>query len=661
MVARILVPLFVFFGASHTLLAQEADAQADVSVSAEGQIEPSRVPLFPTSAFASRSQLAGAQLSPDGNRIASRGNLDGEDFVFLFDGSTGQPIGKMGVGEGQRVRWLRWAGNDKIVLSVAAFDEYNRYYSMVFVLDLAENNVFPIREKIGVRDQDNVIHIDESGSHILLMMPRRVGRAPTVFRYPLSEDGDREEVLDPKSGVWDWKVDSDGVVRIGIGFGRSKMQMYYRSTASDKLEVVEELRFEELRKPNGNFRYFEVLGVPAGTDIGYVLSEDQGGKIALRSYDFSQGNIVATIYEHERLDVNSVGFSRRGQPIWVSYTDDQTQVVWLDEGLRSLHGALSSALSEESIFIQSRSRDDRRMIIAAGGPNDPGGLYLFDQDKRSLEPIGDLKPGLDFRHLARPIAIDYTARDETRIRAYLTLPLGREPKNLPLVIMPHGGPYGARDSLRYDDWVQLLANRGYAVVQPNFRGSGGYGDEFFDLGIGEVGRGMQDDLDDAMDWLVQQGIADSDRVCIVGASYGGYAAIWGITRNPERYRCAASWAGVTDWETMLRYDKRFLGRQGSRRWRERIEGEDGFDLKNVSPLDRADDISRPLLLAHGTDDGIVNVEQYHLLRVALEKRNALLSTLLIDGEGHSFYDDGNEELWFDTLIDFLNVHNPADP
>lgn len=156
LVARILVPLFVFFGASHTLLAQEADAQADVSASAEGQIETSRVPLFPTSAFASRSQLAGAQLSPDGNRIASRGNIDGEDFVFLFDGSTGQPIGKMGVDEGQRVRWLRWAGNDKIVLSVAAFDEYNRYYSMVFVLDLAENNVFPIREKVGVRDQDNV-------------------------------------------------------------------------------------------------------------------------------------------------------------------------------------------------------------------------------------------------------------------------------------------------------------------------------------------------------------------------------------------------------------------------------------------------------------------------------------------------------------------------
>ncbi|OYU73496.1 MAG: hypothetical protein CFE45_37170, partial [Burkholderiales bacterium PBB5] len=195
----------------------------------------------------------------------------------------------------------------------------------------------------------------------------------------------------------------------------------------------------------------------------------------------------------------------------------------------------------------SRSEDGKRMLVAAGNEADPGVLYLYEPGAKSLKELAQWRPELDFTQLAQPKPMRYTARDGTVIRGYLTLPRGRDPKGLPLVIMPHGGPFGVRDKLQYNDEVQLLANRGYAVIQPNFRGSGGYGEDFFALGEGQVGRGMQDDIDDAMDWAVAQGIADAKRVCVVGGSYGGYAALWAVLRNPERYVCAASWAGVTDW------------------------------------------------------------------------------------------------------------------
>jgi dipeptidyl aminopeptidase/acylaminoacyl peptidase len=218
-----------------------------------------------------------------------------------------------------------------------------------------------------------------------------------------------------------------------------------------------------------------------------------------------------------------------------------------------------------------------------------------------------------------------------------------------------------RDKLQYNDEVQLLANRGYAVLQPNFRGSGGYGEAFEEKGNGQIGRGMQDDIDDAMDWAVEQGIADAGRVCVVGGSYGGYAAIWSVIRNPERYRCAASWAGVTDWDRMLRYDRKFFSRgKYYREWSRTVRGEDVKNLKDVSPYRAAEQLNRPLLLAHGTKDNVVPFKQYTQFEKASRKAPVKPTTLVIKDEGHSFSKPENEKAWYDALEGFLMKHNPPD-
>jgi dipeptidyl aminopeptidase/acylaminoacyl peptidase len=220
------------------------------------------------------------------------------------------------------------------------------------------------------------------------------------------------------------------------------------------------------------------------------------------------------------------------------------------------------------------------------------------------------------------------------------LPRGKSPKNLPLIILPHGGPYGVRDTLDFNSEVQFLASRGYAVLQPNYRGSDSYGEAFYKAGEGQIGRMMQDDLDDGMDWLVNEGIADAKRVCVVGGSYGGYAALWGVIRNPERYRCAASFAGVTDFKRQLRYSRKFLNSRHSRKWKQIVRGDKEFDLDLV--------------------DSNVPFSQFKAMVAAAKAANVAIETKVYEDEGHGFSKRENEQDWYDRLGTFLTKHNPAD-
>lgn len=643
--------------ACQPVVAQEA-VVADDPVPAIEQASD-RPAEISTAAFATRSEVSDADLSPDGSKLALRTSVGEDDVLTVLDTRTQQVLATTNVGmEDSVLAWYRWAGNDKLIMSfylTGRMYQVNFAYSRMLVWDLASGQAFPVGlNRMGIIG-DDVIYVADDGSEILLTAQNRFDSLPEVYRIRLEPEAEPEEVQSKQRDVWSWVADDAGVVRLGLGRVGRKLKVRYRPDANSEFETIAKLSADDDRA-----RFWEVERIISGTDRGYILEEGENGRMGLRVVNYATGEIGETVYENPDWDITRARLDKDGEPLAVYFTDDRDRIVWLREEEQKLQERLEKALPGKEVRIVQRADDDTMFLVSSSSADDPGAIYLFDPAAGRLAMVHKFRPAVDERQLAAPKEIAYDARDGTKIRAVLTLPRGRPAQALPLIILPHGGPYGVRDKLAYDDEVQMLANRGYAVIQPNFRGSGGYGKEFAEAGYGQIGRAMQDDLDDAMDWAVAQGIADPARVCVVGASYGGYAALYSVLRNPERYRCAASFAGVTDWDKQLSYDKRYLTRKASRNWKDRIVGDEtDFDMDSVSVYRLAGNLSRPVLIAHGEEDDNVPFDQYKRFMRAT-KGSKLVTPLVFEEEGHGFFEEENEKVWYDALLAFLAKHNPAD-
>ena len=621
-----------------------------------------RPPKIPAKSFAGRNQLQSPRLSPDGKRLATQATLEGKPQVIVLDTDTRVLIRGLVLTEDFDFEWLRWAGNDRLLIGtsgISKIDGEEYRYTRAMVLDLKTGALTFVGKSGEGLIGDDVLYVDPAGEYVLIALQRTIYDYPSVWRFPLDGTAAKagRQVQAPRTDVWDWYADNSGAVRMGVERLRDRVRFWYRKNPTDSLAMIGTVR-RDGEETDGSV--WDVERIVAGSDEGYALQKGENGRYALRRFNYATRQAGEVIYANPDWDVSEAFLDDDNKPIAAYFTDDRQRVVWFDPVMKSVQARLDKAMKGSEVWVISRAKDDSRMLVWTGHAGDPGALYLFNPGAKSMNQIGSYRPQLDPAQLAVPRPIAVPARDGVTIRGYLTVPKGRAPRNLPLIILPHGGPYGVRDTLEYSDEVQLLANRGYAVIQPNYRGSGGYGDTFEDLGNGQIGRGMQDDIDDTMDWAVKQGLADAKRVCVVGSSYGGYAAMWAVIRNPERYRCAASFAGVSDWKRQLAFNANFFTRKGNRSWRQKVRGEDTFDLDTVSPLKQAARLTRPLLLAHGDKDPTVPFSQFKAMRGALEGMKIPVESLVFKGEGHGFAKAENEQLWYETLERFLATHNPPD-
>jgi len=309
-------------------------------------------------------------------------------------------------------------------------------------------------------------------------------------------------------------------------------------------------------------------------------------------------------------------------------------VTYVDSELRDLQVALGEAFGGQRINLVSWSRDRQKFIVRAEGAGNPGSYFLFDRQRGSADQLADTYPNIPRENVATPQVISYTARDGLEIPAILTLPPGGEVDNLALVVLPHGGPE-AHDTVNFNWMAQFIASRGYAVLQPNFRGSSGYGAAFFEAGHGKWGREMQWDISDGVLDLIDQGVVDPDRVCIVGFSYGGYAALAGATFTPELYRCVVAGAPISDIPQMMAWDRERSSYYswGLRYWQD-IIGDDYTLLREISPALHAENVRAPVLLFHGTDDTVVAFEQSLIMQRALSAAGKDVELVTLDGDDH---------------------------
>lgn len=642
--------------------AQEAATSPDepaATTAAAAAATEAPPPRIPAGHFAKRPAFWDTQLSPDGSMFAYLRELNGETTFVITATGTGKVVRALLPDTEDDISWYRWVTNDKLLLSVSTPGKFfgdDVLYTRLVLVEVGSGVMTRLFARSDVVEADNVVHIAEDGSYVLVAIQQTIYDYPSVQRHELRPGGKITTVQSPRDGVWNWTTDDDGVVRMGTGWYDGKLKVYYRASAADELKLI-----AKLKDGASDEQFFDTLQIVNGSDEGYVLSPGENGRVGLRRFNFARREVIETVFEHPDWDIDSATL-KDGKPYAAFFTADRDEVHWFDPDIAKQYRALRKALGTGEVWVMSRADNNSRLLVYAGQENDPGVLYMFDPAAKKMVEVAQYRPELDFQMLASPRPMQYTARDGMVIRGYLTLPRGRDPKNLPLIIMPHGGPYGIRDKLEYNDEVQLLANRGYAVLQPNYRGSGGYGDALFEAGTGEIGRKMQDDIDDAMDWAVKEGIADPKRVCVVGGSYGGYAALWSVLRNPERYACAASWAGVTDWKKMLRYDRRYLSERVNKRWSARVRGDkEADDLDAVSPYRFAGTLSRPVLLAHGTKDKRVPISQYNIFERATRAAPVPPETLVIKDEGHSFSKPESAQAWYEALDAFLAKHNPPDP
>ena len=614
---------------------------------------------IPIADFAALPFLFDAQISPDGNRIAARVSADGHESIAIWTLNHGTPSAPLLIPAGGN-QSFQWAGDAHLLITltsmfvVAAGDSVLQVpVQQVTSFELATQKSTVLGPGAGF--VQNVIFADPLGRYVLLSSLADMNHTPRVLRVDLAT-GASVEVQPPVHGVWSWFADSNGVVRVGADYEEHRTRIYYRADAQSPLQLVDNRRNSEDDSVIDSVRFL------SNTGRGIVITNAETGRFAVYDYDFTTNTRGAVLFARPDVDVTRAIYNNDGGLDGVAYEDDRPRVHWLNPELERLQARIDRTFPDHTNTILDRSRDGNRVLVFSSAADDPGTYYVFDQAARRMEIFASPYNNLIGRHFATVRAVTYRSRDGLDIPAYLTLPPGRPEHGLPLIVMPHGGPF-ARDSWEFDPQVQFLASRGYAVLQPNYRGSTGYGRQFAERGYGQWGTGMIDDVDDGVDWLVHQGIADGGRVCIMGASYGGYAALWGAMRSPQRYRCAISLAGPTDLQAMLRYDTRyFIARRYVGEWRRKMQGEEHTDLGAVSPLRHPELLRVPTLIAHGERDTNVPPDQSRRLVRALERAHVgNVESVFYPKSAHGFTDAGEAADFYRRVEAFLAAHNPAGP
>jgi dipeptidyl aminopeptidase/acylaminoacyl peptidase len=425
-----------------------------------------------------------------------------------------------------------------------------------------------------------------------------------------------------------------------------------------------EKTWKDALPPEPNVRHAAMLEVQADNPklVSY-LSDEGSDRVCLRRFDL--GTMASTLLScDERVSVGDVFISPSTQkPVAVRYEDGypRTVIVDPDSPDARIVQMLERTFEHQRVTITSTTADGNRMIVLVDSDRNPGDFYIFDRTTKKADFLMSRREWIDPEQMRPMEAIRYKTRDGAVVDGYLTRPAGDPKAAMPLVLMPHGGPHGVRDDWEWHPWVQWLASRGYAVLQVNFRGSGGYGVAHQKAGYRKWGTLMQDDLTDAVRWAIESKVTDANHVCIVGGSYGGYSALMSPVREPDLYRCAVALAGVYDLPSQIaETDGAF--RVSGRRYLDEVLGSDTEELKRMSPIGGIDRLKIPVLIAHGTDDHRVPFNQAKQLRAAMDKAGKTYEWHEYAGEEHGFYKESNHADVLRVMAAFLDKNiGPAAP
>ncbi|MEP1741884.1 MAG: S9 family peptidase [Kangiellaceae bacterium] len=617
------------------------------------------VSKIPVKDFFKNPEFSGLQLSPNGKYLAVLSPIkDRRNIVIMEVDGLKNPRALTSLTK-QDIAGFFWANNDKLVFTLDS--DGNEAFSLFVVNRDGKPKIKTLVAAMSGRSASVVHVLPDDPDHILVQYNGRRIRAADLYKLPLDSRWNSKRKKNSKmkivaknpGDVQGWIVDHDGDVRGAYSVNGLKGKFHYKSKGEEDFKVLQEFNvLDEGMNP---------LSFDWDNETMFVSSNVGRDKSAIYKFNPEKNEMGELVFAHDEVDVNGLMMSRKQKKLLgISYFDDYPQRVYFDKDAEAQMKKLSDAFPGKRVSISSQSEDEMLQILIVGNDRDPGNYYLYDKKSGQVSFLLSVTNSINPEDMSPMKPIRFKSRDGLTMRGYLTVPKHTDGKMLPLIVNPHGGPFGVRDFWGYNPEHQFFASRGYATVQVNYRGSGGYGRNFEQAGYGgKWGAEMQNDITDTVNYLVKEGIVDPNKVCIYGASYGGYATMAGLTFTPDLYKCGINYVGVTDvgllfesmpkyWEPLKEVMKVQIG-----------DPEDKELMNRMSPLAHVDKIKAPLMIVHGAQDPRVVKQHANDLRDALEDRDISLSDdewIMKTNEGHGFRKEENRIELYQKMEKFLAKH-----
>lgn len=603
-----------------------------------------KAPLVPLEDFFKNADKSGWQISPDGESISYLSPHMGHTNVFVrkITDSVGTPVTHDSV---RNIYNYQWKGNRILYLQDVGGDENYQLFSVS--MDGKDQKALTPFPKVRTGILNDLRYVPGKEKEILITMNKRDARFFDPYSINI-ETGETKVVYQNDKNFDSWFTDHAGVIRIASKTDGVNTTFYHRATETAPFDSLLTTNYKESFAIQ--FFTFDNKNLYVATNIGR-------DKTAVVEYDLAARKEIKEIYTNPDYDVDGLGYSPKRKVLEAVYfTSWKSEEHFLDKEAEADYNKMKEKFKGYEIGIYGNNNEEDKFIVWTGNDKMPSKFYFYDKKNGDTKFLAEGRPWIKEGDMASMKAVKYKSRDGLTIHGYLTLPKGVEAKNLPVVINPHGGPW-ARDVWGFNNEVQFLANRGYAVLQMNFRGSTGYGKEFWLKGNKQWGKTMQDDISDGVAYLIKEGIADPQRVAIYGASYGGYATLAGITFTPDLYCCAVDYVGVSNMFTFMKtippywepYKAMFYEMVGD-------PVKDSALLAAASPVFFVDKIKVPLFIAQGANDPRVNKAESDQVVEALKKRGIEVEYMVKDDEGHGFANEKNSIDFYTAMEKFFAKH-----
>lgn len=617
-------------------------------------------------AFVRKDQFEDIKLSPNGEYFAATVPLEDRTVLAITSRADNKLRATFALGKNSHVGGFWWVSPDRVVIAVAQkFGQLDEPVPTGELYAIGAEGGKPailVGYRIDTQQVGSNIQKKKSEELSATLIDTLPGDDKNVLVaiWPWNEDpytrvdrmdvftGRRVPVARAPVRRAEFTTDNASVVRFAHGAGGDNVAKLYHRTGegAEWILVNDEAATRRVESP---------MGFSKDNRTAYLRVQQPEGADAVVAYDTVTGERKEVLRNANVSPEGTISeFGPRGVPVGVFLADGKWSTAFFDDNSLEarLYRSLEAAFPGEAVTITSSTDDGRLVLVAVWSDRNPGDFYIFDTQTKKADFLLARRQWFDPEKMAAQQPIRLKSRDGLDLHGYLTLPPGKSGK-LPMIVLPHGGPFGRRDYWGFSNDPQILAAAGYAVLQVNFRGSGGYGRRFHQAGAQQWGGTMQDDLTDATRWAIAQGHADPTRICLHGASYGAYATLVGVAKEPSLYKCAAGHVGVYDLPTMQREDARDSRSLG--RWSKEWVGE-GAMLSTASPTNMAQQIKVPVFLSAGGEDVVAPIEHTELMERRLKAAGVPVETLYKKTEGHGFYKPENQQEYYTRLLAFFNRH-----